>query len=85
MAEKRQPKDFAGLQTRLNEDPALRKRFLEAPSKTLRAEGFTLTPEQEHKVAYLVDRVKTPGALVEGAGIAPGQLAAITITIGVDF
>jgi hypothetical protein len=77
--------DLGKLQTALNKDAATKKRFLEAPVKTLEAEGFALTPEQQHKVAYLVDRVKRPGALVEGAGIAPGKLAAITITIGVDF
>jgi hypothetical protein len=51
----------------------------------LEKQGFALTEEQRNKVAYLVDRVQRPGALVEGAGIAPGKLAAITITIGVDF
>jgi len=77
--------DLGRLQKQLNKDAATKKRFLDDPVKTLQAEGFTLTRQQQNKVAYLVDRVKTPGALVEGAGIAPGRLAAITITIGVDF
>jgi hypothetical protein len=77
--------DFRTLQAQLNKDPAAKKRFLDNPIKTLQAEGFALTPQQQRKVAYLVDRVKRPGAFVEGAGVAPEDLAAITITIGVDF
>jgi hypothetical protein len=78
--------DLKALQERLNEDAVLKQRFLENPGETLRAEGYVLTPEQEHKVTYMVDRLKTPGALIEGSGIVPpGDLKAITITIGVDF
>lgn len=77
--------DLRKLQSTINKDAASKKKFLEAPVDTLEAQGFELTPEQRNKVAYLVDRVKRPGALVEGAGIAPDKLAAITITIGVDF
>jgi hypothetical protein len=77
--------DLATLEGRLNEDPEAKKRFLENPVKMLEAEGFALTDEQQHKVSYLVDRLKRPGAFVEGAGIAPEDLAAIRISISVDF
>jgi hypothetical protein len=77
--------DLRKLQADINKDAATKKRFLESPIETLEKQGFALTEEQRNKVAYLVDRVQRPGALVEGAGIAPGKLAAITITIGVDF
>lgn len=76
---------LAELQNRLNRDPKLKAKFLENPVHTLREEGLELTPEMERSVAYLVDQVKRPGHLVAGAGIAPQNLAAITITIGVDF
>jgi hypothetical protein len=77
--------DLAALQKRINEDPALKKRFLAKPSATLKQEGLKLTPKQSRRVEDLVKRVKTPGAEVPGAGKAPADLRAITITIGIDF
>lgn len=77
--------DLGKLQARLNEDPELKRRFLDSPVETLTAEGLELTSEQKNKVAFLVDRIKKPGATVEGAGIAPAELEAITITISIDF
>ena len=73
------------LQSRLNSDQKLKSEFLNDPVDTLRKEGIDLTPEMERNAAYLVDKLKRPGHLVPGAGIAPKDLAAITITIGVDF
>jgi hypothetical protein len=77
--------DLAKLQDRLNKDEELRERFLEDPTKTLKAEGMQLSREQHRKLEDLVERVKTPGAEVPGAGVAPEDLRAIRITIGVDF
>jgi hypothetical protein len=77
--------NLVDLQKRLNTNTKLRNQFLANPGETLRNEGVQLTPEQERSVAYLVDQVKKPGRLVPGAGIAPQDLRAITITIGVDF
>jgi hypothetical protein len=73
------------LQSRLNEDVQAKKAFLKDPSGTLQGYGYELNPEQERTLGYLVDRVKRPGQMVPGAGIAPQDLSAITITIGVDF
>ena len=77
--------NLVDLQKRLNSNANLRRKFLENPAETLRNEGLVLSPEQERSVAYLVDQVKKPGRLVPGSGIAPQDLRAITITIGVDF
>jgi hypothetical protein len=76
--------NIADLQKRVN-DPATKARFLKAPAATLKELGVALTPEQEHHVAYLTDRIQRPGHVVPGVGIAPGNLTAITITIGIDF
>ena len=77
--------DLAALQKRINTDEAFRKRFLAKPSATLKQEGVTLTQAQARRVNDLVKRAKTPGAQVPGAGKAPADLRAITITIGIDF
>ena len=77
--------DLVSVQKRLNEDKALRERFLLDPVETLKDLEIDLTPQMAKSVDYLVDQVKRPGHLVPGAGIAPKDLAAITITIGVDF
>lgn len=77
--------DLVDLQNRLNKDKKLKGRFLRDPVGTLKSEGVDLSPEMERNVGYLVDKLKKPGALVPGAGIAPDDLAAITISISVDF
>lgn len=76
--------DLAALEKRLNSGK-LRKDFLNNPVAALKSEGVNLTPEMERSVGYLVDRLKKPGQLVPGSGIAPADLRSITITIGVDF
>lgn len=77
--------DLAKLQERLNKDKRLRERFLDNPTETLKAEGLQLSREQHRKLEDLVERVKTPGTEVPGAGVSPEDLKAIRITIGVDF
>ena len=77
--------DYRKIQKRLNEDKRFKADFLKSPARVLEKEGHKLTPEMKRSVGYLVDRVKRPGHFVPGAGIAPQDLAAVTITIGVDF
>jgi hypothetical protein len=73
------------LQTQLNRDAAMKKRFLADPVAFLTEQGHELTKENQHSLNYMVDRLQRPGQLVPGAGVAPHDLSAITITIGVDF
>jgi hypothetical protein len=77
--------NIADLQKRLNSDPHLKSRFLKAPAATLKEHGVALTQENEVSLAYLVDQIQRPGHLVAGAGIAPQNLSAITISISIDF
>lgn len=77
--------NMADLEKRLNRNPKLKAAFLKSPTRMLKAEGIEVNDSQRKKLEYLVDQVKRPGRLVPGAGIAPQDLAAITITIGVDF
>lgn len=77
--------NMSELEARLNKDPELKAAFLRSPSRTLKEQGIEVSTSQRRKLEYLVDQLKRPGKLVPGAGIAPDDLAAITITIGVDF
>jgi hypothetical protein len=79
------PLALTQLQAQLNKDAALKKRFLADPVSVLTEHGHELTPANKHSLNYMVDRLQRPGQLVPGAGVAPHDLSAITITIGVDF
>lgn len=52
---KANPEEFL---ERLNKDTRFRNKFLDHPAKTLRENGFPLTPEEERKVESIIGYLK---------------------------
>jgi hypothetical protein len=52
--------DLGALQNRINDDPALRARFIADPVKVLAAEGITISPSMQASLVRLI-KAQTSG------------------------